>query len=489
MNLFIIQNGLIHKLPRFEVDFGCSKVKPKLNDKDVMIASIYQTLYFLVVKVDSTGMVRQINMYEIPSDVSKPLQLGHVLLLHIDDSVGLHVVDNLVIVHHRTTAKSFVFDIKVSDSPTTDHNPILETPIDIVEELSTSYGSETTFDSYPWFILSPNIIVDTRFGIFANLQLQLNNASMFIKDRIKFLRFIMNRTKVEEYMLTVIRDEIFSKSLSLFKIADIFREIYDPCETQTPIEILQRNDYSKCKIIPESYSSMKADQSHILTYVFEPLGRDKYVDKRWLSNVLLEFMLILKQHKSLVHNYLPELLIMVMSDAKEYGRLQQILQHRVIDDSKFLAFRLIEISKTYPPFFQLAIDMLSRRGNTEQIVNLLLERGQVVDAVKCIKDPSAIDQVLCLKILDTAWKSDNRQIKYTIYSYFHDTLKLAYMESGNEQFEKYFKEFKTLFDTEEIEEAEDRFRLARISSTPVSLNSMLSHESSFEAHSFSSFRE
>uniref|UniRef100_A0A914R0L4 Mic1 domain-containing protein n=1 Tax=Panagrolaimus davidi TaxID=227884 RepID=A0A914R0L4_9BILA len=481
MNLFVIQNGLIHKLPRFEVDFGCSKIKPKLNDKDVMIASIYQILYLLVVKVDSTGMIRQINMYEIPSDISKPLQLAHVLLLHVDDNVGLHVIDNLVIVHHRTEANSYIFDIKVSDPSTTDHLPVLISPINVVNELSTSYGSETIFETYPWKPIASKFVWKSFLLVFFD---DVKGVTA------KFLRFIMNRTKAEEFMLTVIHDEILSKSLSLFKIANIFREIYDPNEKQVAVEILQRNDYSKCKIFSESYSPMKADQSHILTYIFEPLGRHLNIDKRWLSNVLLEFMLILKQHKSLIHNYLPELLIMVMSEAKEYGRLQQILQHRVIDDSKFLAFRLIEISKTYPPFFQLAIDMLARRGNNEHILNLLLERGQVVDAVKLIKDPSTVDQALCLKILDTAWKSDNRQTKYTIYSYFHDVLKLEFMDSSNEQFEKYSKDFKALFDSEEIEEAEDRFRLARISSTPVSINSMLTQESSFEGHhSFSSFRE
>ena len=111
----------------------------------------------------------------------------------------------------------------------------------------------------------------------------------------------MNRTNAKDLMLTVVRDFVFSKSLSLFKVADVFREIYDPCEIETPIEILQRTDYSKCKIIPESYSPMKADQSSILTYIFEPLGGDKDVDKKWLSNVLLEFMLILKQHRSVIH--------------------------------------------------------------------------------------------------------------------------------------------------------------------------------------------
>lgn len=129
-------------------------------------------------------MIRQINLYEIPSDTTKPLQLVHILLLHVDDNVGLHVVDNLIIVHHRPTAKSYIFDIKVIDPSTTDHQPVLVTPIDVVEELSTSYGDEKVFETYPWFILSPNIIVDARYGIFADLQLQLRNAPRFITDKV-----------------------------------------------------------------------------------------------------------------------------------------------------------------------------------------------------------------------------------------------------------------------------------------------------------------
>lgn len=179
---------------------------------------------------------------------------------------------------------------------------------------------------------------------------------------------------------------------------------------------------------------------------------------------------------------------MVMSEAQEYPRLQQILQHRIIDDSKFLAFKLIQISKNHPPLFQLAIDMLARRENTDQIVSLLLDRNQVIDAIKCLKDPSTIDQKLCLKILETAWRSESRQIKYTVYSYLHDVVRLSFLDSSNSPFEKFGKEFKTLFDNNEIEEAETRFRLARISSTPVSLNT-IAPDSSFETPLSESLRE
>ena len=179
---------------------------------------------------------------------------------------------------------------------------------------------------------------------------------------------------------------------------------------------------------------------------------------------------------------------MVMSEAQEYPRLQQILQHRIIDDSKFLAFKLIQISKNHPPLFQLAIDMLARRGNTDQIVSLLLDRNQVIDAIKCLKDPSTMDQQLCLKILETAWRSNSRQIKYTVYSYLHDVVKLSFLDSNNPQFEKFGKEFKSLFDNDEIEEAETRFRLARISSTPVPLHT-IAPDNSVETHLSESLRE
>uniref|UniRef100_A0AC34QF43 Uncharacterized protein n=1 Tax=Panagrolaimus sp. JU765 TaxID=591449 RepID=A0AC34QF43_9BILA len=75
-----------------------------------MIASIYQKLYLLVLKYDNLGMTKQVNLYEILSDISKTVEISHVLHLNLDENVGLHVIDNLVIVHHRRSAKSQIFD-------------------------------------------------------------------------------------------------------------------------------------------------------------------------------------------------------------------------------------------------------------------------------------------------------------------------------------------------------------------------------------------
>ncbi|KAE9552963.1 hypothetical protein FO519_003840 [Halicephalobus sp. NKZ332] len=487
MNPFIIQNGIIHKLSKFEVDFGCSNLKPKLDEKDVMIVSIYQKIYLLVVKADHTGVIKQINMYQIFNDVSKPAELTYTLLLNVDDHVGLHVIDNLIIVHHRRTARCFIFDIRLKSNEIVEHNPTLITPISIGEELEATYG-RGNFTVFPWYVLSPNQVVDARFGIFADISLQLENVWEFFEDKDLLLRFIMNRSKCEELMLTVIQKFILDKSLSLSKIAVTFEEIYSPGDQNIIEQSPSKGESGKFKLIPEPYVPIKVDQAAIMRSIFEPLGGNPNMDKKWLCNVLLEFLLILKKTKSNIHNYLPELLIMVMSEAQEYARLQQILQHRIIDDSKFLAFRLIEISKNYPPFFQLAIDMLARRGNTEHIVSLLLEKNQVIDAIRCLKDPSTVDPQLCLKILETAWRSNSRQIKYTVYSYLHDVVKLSFLDSGNPQFEKFGREFKSLFDNDEIEEAETRFRLARISSTPVPLHTMAS-ENSFEIHLSESLRE
>src|SRR5690606_33725747 len=51
-------------------------------------------------------------------------------------------------------------------------------------------------------------------------------------------------------------------------------------------------------LIPEPYSPIKVDQTAIIRSIFEPLGGNSNMDKKWLCNVLLEFFLILKRTKS-----------------------------------------------------------------------------------------------------------------------------------------------------------------------------------------------
>ncbi len=70
-----------------------------------------------------------------------------------------------------------------------------------------------------------------------------------------------------------------------------------------------------------------------------------------------------------------------------FYQLHQFLQYHVIGDSVHVACQLLAVEKSYPPAYQLALDMLKRLSNPhnnvkDQIVEVLLARKQVTQTNK-----------------------------------------------------------------------------------------------------------
>uniref|UniRef100_A0A914EM70 Mic1 domain-containing protein n=1 Tax=Acrobeloides nanus TaxID=290746 RepID=A0A914EM70_9BILA len=194
--------------------------------------------------------------------------------------------------------------------------------------------------------------------------------------------------------------------------------------------------------------------------------------------------MVVKQNNATVVNYLPDFIVEVLVETEQYNRLKQLLQYRVIEDSRFLAIKLIELGEAHPPLLQLAIDILARRGNFDHIIEVLLSKGKVIEAMRCINNQN-IDKTSALKFLEVAWASNNRQIKYTVFTFMKEKYPKIF-DNPTLQIEKYVKEFKTLFDNEEIEEAEHRFRLAKISTSPIPIVRSIELESSIPIPTMSS---
>lgn len=71
-----------------------------------------------------------------------------------------------------------------------------------------------------------------------------------------------------------------------------------------------------------------------------------------------------------------ELLVKMLVEANMFDRLQQLLQYAVIEKSKFLAYELIALSEQCPALFSIGLDMLKRRRDWEQIVEVCEPNGQ-----------------------------------------------------------------------------------------------------------------
>ncbi|KAK0411090.1 hypothetical protein QR680_005474 [Steinernema hermaphroditum] len=447
LNPFLIQNGSIHKLCRFEVDFGCSNAKSKLLERDVTIGSIYGTLYVLVLRSsirDST--TSDIALYELSGDPAVPSKFAYSLTLGLTGMFGVHVIDSLVIVHHQISCKSFVFDIGL-DLQTHFHRAIVEDAIAIDPSAESFVSDGMELYTPAWVIFAPNFIIDSRAGIFTTLRVVAEQAVSHIKDNCTLLRFLMNRRNAKKAFLNTFTSMLSEKRLNLVNCSSVFSLIVN-ASVATDMNSSTAPEQQRIRIVPEPYQQMKIEQSDLLSCVFLSLKDITTTDKKFLVNVMLECLLALNANSVDVEPYFHEVLVNTMVEAQEYSKLQQLLQYRVIADAKPLAFNLLSLEVQHAPLIQLAVDMLARLGVDEQIVEVLLSKGKVIEAVRFI-DTVGLERFNCLKAFEAALKSD-RVAQYAIFSYFHDK-KRPNVGKESEYYDMFKQKFDEMYSAEELQ--------------------------------------
>jgi hypothetical protein len=110
------------------------------------------------------------------------------------------------------------------------------------------------------------------------------------------------------------------------------------------------------------------------------------IDPNYVTAVLLEYQRSLVDEDIIVNPNVQLLIAQQLEKTGNYGLLQSMLQYRVLSDSKEIAHLLIRVANPaeyarYPPALQLAVDVLLRLEEYEEIANLLLERSMAYEVV------------------------------------------------------------------------------------------------------------
>lgn len=136
-----------------------------------------------------------LQLYLLNNDASEPAKLAHSLKLNLDGFVGVHVIDNMVVAHHMSTDRSYLFDIRLAQQ-TVVIEPLTSTSIIISPELKFTYSQPDDLIGYKqsWALFGPNIIADARFGIFTKLELTLDRSADFIEDKVSYPSLINEHT-------------------------------------------------------------------------------------------------------------------------------------------------------------------------------------------------------------------------------------------------------------------------------------------------------
>jgi len=127
------------------------------------------------------------------------------------------------------------------------------------------------------------------------------------------------------------------------------------------------------------------------------------LDYKYFVAVVIEYIRCLNYQYIQVKSFIYEVVIHLLVRNNRYFQLHQFIQYHVISDSFHVACQLLSLEKIYPPAYQLALDML-KRSCPEQIIEVLLTKGQVVQALRFVKNQKQIEPK---RFLELAVKSED----------------------------------------------------------------------------------
>lgn len=435
--------GSVMRLPKFEVDIpAASKAqKVQLLERDVTLANIDGQLYVVILRnqqrSQTTGPVgAEIVLYQLQRDI--PAKKVAVLQLNMIGRFAVNVVDNLVIVHHQASKTSMLFDIRLVgdfDGQITYFQPVLA-PLPLEQAVFEAEEKDSTgavkkkrvlceMYSQNWIVFQPNIIIDAKLGCLWEVMIKLEPLVAMIGDKGLLIDFLLLRKESKMVILTVFKQALTpGRQSSLPVIARMFDKVnlaYRSYALEAEQNAQQSGDASKGQSPQKQVSRCQTvvSQEDMYSHVLSTFVESKKVKYKFMVAVLVEYIRSLNQFEIEVEHYLYELIINLLVHNKRFYQLHQFLQYHVISDSKPLACLMLSLESTYPPTYQLALDMLKRLNTAnEEIIEVLLSKRQLLPALRYVRAIGAEDSISPRKFLEVASNPEDSMLFFTVYKFF-----------------------------------------------------------------------
>ena len=471
---YLFKSGNILRIPKFEVENPASNRNPQpgsLLERDVTVANIYSNIYVVVLRNQSktaNAAGAEIVLYQLQKDL--PAKKSVVLRLGSIGRFAVNVVDNLIAVHHQASKTSMIFDIRLAseyDGQVHYYHPVLS-PLPIepykmqikyqaVDEQENSYQSMFCESYSPnWVVFQPNIIIDAKLGCLWKLDIKLISLTNMIEDKAKLTDFLLLRSNSKEVIINVVNQGFIpGQQISMNVVAQVFDKINGVYAES--IELTNSGTVSNDAGTKENdltgtwfHKSSVIDQSDMYAQVFLSCSQSngpKY--PKFQRAALLEYIRSLNSFKIPIEFFLIEFMINILVQSNSFYQLHQFLQYHILSDSKPLALLLLSLEERYPAGYNLALDMLKRLGNChEEIVETLLQRNEIIAALKYLQSNDLIENAVPRKFLEASLRTNNSMLFYSVFTYFqHRNYKLRKNLKfvRGDQCEKYEKIFEQKF--------------------------------------------
>lgn len=207
----LMKPGSINKLNRIE-----QSANSRIQERDVTLGLIYGTPAILLLK---STLNRSLEIEVYLMSVGYSPKMSHSLQVGYSGRVALNIIDNVVIVHHQTTATSLLFDIGLNGevnqqnkvtyhSPLTAGKPIKPCKLKLPSLSLKESSMNCDLYSVNWVLFQPNVVIDAKLGTLWFLELKLKPICNIITDRVRLVEFLLHRQDAKQYLLDVLKEMV-----------------------------------------------------------------------------------------------------------------------------------------------------------------------------------------------------------------------------------------------------------------------------------------
>lgn len=234
------------------------------------------------------------------------------------------------------------------------------------------------------------------------------------------MEFLLQRTDGKSALLNVLKEMMstnYSGTMlpiieSVFnKLNSLYKSVLDnELQSQMALMALSSKTASQKHMVTPR---VLIDQADMYTAVFSCI-----TEAEQLGKILLLYLHSLARHGIAPSHELSKQIVIDLVNHKQFDTLQNLLKYSALNESKPLACFLLSLSNSHPSISQMALDMLARLNANEIILEVLLEKGQVVEALRIAKQMPGADSLPARKYLEAAFKTKDALVFHSVYNFF-----------------------------------------------------------------------
>ncbi|KAM3958549.1 regulator of MON1-CCZ1 complex protein bulli [Aphomia sociella] len=380
---FSLNNSSITKLQKLELESSRPVV-----ERDVCVLRLCDATWCAVFRhgISTVSSPGPTEVWLMPLSGPNGFHHTHVLKTGLMGRFAVHVVDDLIVVHHQSSQTSQLFDImedsKVENN-TAIHIPIVAgntmKPAKVGDQLCPMYSGN-------WVVFQPDYIIDARLGCLWRVRLlPAGLAHSVVKDEIpKIVAVLLRRTDGRDTIYRMLHQLITDAGTYLVELMKAFDEIHTVYRKWADLEVA-RNTAGHTADSTRSPHNFRViiTQAEMCSHVLQAHMDDKYI-----VQVVTAYVSSLSACSLGAQHVAGELCVRALAGARTHAalaRLRALVRRGALQDARPLACQLLALGRADPAAAQLALDMLARLRAREEIIEVLLSWDEPISAVGAAK--------------------------------------------------------------------------------------------------------